>query len=69
VGRERPLYRAEAVSVEEKKRERSTYCAFQKFVESLARPSNYCAAPPNCDVETDSTRIYIDCVECASFCS
>jgi hypothetical protein len=30
------------------------YCAFQKFVESLARPSNCCAAPPNCGVETDS---------------
>jgi hypothetical protein len=30
------------------------YCAFQKFVESLARPSNCCAAPLNCGVETDS---------------
>jgi hypothetical protein len=32
----------------------SEYCAFQKFVESLARPSNCCAAPPNCGAETDS---------------
>jgi hypothetical protein len=34
--------------------QKNWYCAFQKFVESLARPSNCCAAPLNCGVETDS---------------
>jgi hypothetical protein len=30
------------------------YYAFQKFVESLARPSNCCVTPPNCRIKTDS---------------
>jgi hypothetical protein len=47
----------------------SIYCAFQKFVESLARPSNCCAAPPNCGVETDSMNSRRIAVVRALYCS